>query len=86
MVKRRDKEGSGYLKHACRFFLNLLMSILLYLKWITNKDLLYMERCLMLCGSLDGGRLRRKNSCMAESLCCLPGTITTLSIDYVRMC
>ena len=27
---------------------------LLYLKWITNKDLLHMELCGMLCGSLDG--------------------------------
>ena len=34
------------------------MYILLYLEWITNKDLLYsawnMELCSMLCGSLDG--------------------------------
>ena len=33
------------------------MYTLLYLKWITNKDLLYSTwncLCLMLCGSLDG--------------------------------
>ena len=31
------------------------MYTLLYLKWITNKDLLHVEICSMLCVSLDGG-------------------------------
>ena len=30
------------------------MYTLLYLKWITNKDPLYIELYSMLCGSLDG--------------------------------
>ena len=60
------------------------MYTLLYLKWITNKDLL-LEFCSMLCGSLDGrgvwGRMDRC-ICMAESLCCPPETIIRLLIDY----
>ena len=60
---------------------------LLYLKWITNKDLLYkhMELCSMLCGSLDGRRVWRRMGicrCMAKSLCCPPETITTLLISH----
>ena len=54
------------------------MYTLLYLKWITNKDLLFntwnsvqWER-----------RLGRMDTCMAESLCCLPETIITLLIGY----
>ena len=50
------------------------MYTLLYLKWIANKD------CSMLCGSLDGrGVWGRMATCiyMAESLPCLPETITT---------
>ena len=43
------------------------------LKWITNKNILYMELCSMLCGSLDGrgvwGRMDPR-ICKAESLCC----------------
>ena len=44
-----------------------------------------MELCSVLCGSLDGrGDLERMDTCiwMAESLCCPPGTITTLLIKY----
>ena len=54
------------------------MYTLLYLKWITNKDLLFntwtsvqWER-----------RLGRMDTCMAESLLCSPETITTLLIKY----
>ena len=67
------------------------MYTLLYLKWITNKDLLtvdHRELCSMLGGSLDGKGVWGENgSCirMAESLCCLPETITTLLISYVRV-
>ena len=34
------------------------MYTLLYLKWITNKDLLYSTgNCSILCGTLDGRRI-----------------------------
>ena len=37
----------------------------------------------MLCGSLDGrGIWGRMDTCMAESLCCPPETVTTLLISY----
>jgi len=59
---------------------HLLMSTLLYLKRITNKDLLlHMELCLMICGSLDG---REGLGRTAESLCCSSETITTLLISH----
>ena len=51
---------------------------LLYLRWITNKNLL-------LCSNLDGkgvwGRMDT-GICVAESLHCSPETITTLLIGY----
>ena len=54
----------------------------LYLKWITSKDLLYSTgnsaRCYMAAwmgGEFVGEWIRV--SCMAESLCCLAETITT---------
>ena len=53
------------------------MYVLLYLKWITNKDLLYStgNSAQMVCGSLDGkgvwGRMDTR-ICMAESLNCSP--------------
>ena len=57
---------------------------LLYLQWITHKDLLQL--CSMLCGSLDGkGVWGRTDTCiciLAESLCFSPETITTLLINY----
>ena len=60
---------------------------LLYLKWITNKDLRYSYRelCSMLCSNMDErGIWGRMNTCMsvAESLHCSPETITTLLIVY----
>ena len=58
------------------------MYSLLYLKWITNKDLLFSTgNCSMLCGSLDGRGVWGRVDiciCMAESLHCSPGTITAL--------
>ena len=49
----------------------------LYLKWKTNKDLLYSTGSSMLCGSLDGkgvwGRMDT-SVCVAQSLCCPPET------------
>ena len=62
------------------------MCTLLYLKWITNKDLCIAQGVLsMLCGSLDGrevwGRMG-KCVCVPESLCYSLKTITTLLNDY----
>ena len=62
------------------------MYILLYLKWITNKDLLYSAwNSAQFCSSLDRwGVWGRMDSCMCmdEFLCCPPETITTLLIGY----
>ena len=45
----------------------------------------HRELCSVLCGSLDGrgawGRLDTC-ACVAEPLCCLPGTITALVISH----
>ena len=59
------------------------MYILLYLKWVTNKDL--RKLCSILCGSLDGrgvwGRMDTR-ICIAELPCCSHKISTTLLIDY----
>ena len=50
-----------------------------------RKNVLCRELCLVLCGSLDGKGVWGKMDkciCMAESVCCPPQTITTLSTDY----
>ena len=63
------------------------MYALLYLKWITNKDLLYSAWNSAQCyvtpwmGGEFGGR-KDICICMAESLCYSPDTITVL-IGYV---
>ena len=61
----------------------------LYLKWITNKGLLYStDNCSMLCGCLDGSRVWGRMDtciCMAESLHCSPETLTTLLIGYLLL-
>ena len=60
------------------------MHILLYLKWITNKDLLYstwnsaQSYVAAWMGGEFGGEWTCVCVCMAESLCCSPGTIITL--------
>ena len=64
-----------------------VMYTLLCLEWITKRNLLWqhMELCSVLCVSLDGrGVWGRMDTCicMAESLHCLPETITTLLIGY----
>ena len=63
------------------------MDRVLYLKWITSKDLLYSAwnsaRCY--CGSLEGRRVWRRMDmciCMAESLHCSPEIIMILLISY----
>ena len=61
---------------------------LLYLKWITNKDLLYSTGNSAQCyvaawmGVEFGGEWIHVYVCMAESLCCPSETITTLLISY----
>ena len=69
---------------------SLDMYTLLYLKWITNKDLLYStwNSAQLLCGRLDvrgvWGRMdTHVYIYMAESLCCLPETVQTLLIGYM---
>ena len=62
------------------------MDTLLYLKWISNKDLLYSTGgCSRFCGSLDERGVWRMDTCvcMGGCLCCSPEPITTLLIDYV---
>ena len=58
------------------------MYTLLYLKRITNKDLLYSTGNSAQCSEAAwmGGELGENGHmlCMAESLCCPPETITTL--------
>ena len=62
------------------------MYTLLYLKWITDKDLLYSTgNCSMLCVSLEGRKVWGRMDtciCLADSLCCPPEGITTLLIGY----
>ena len=58
----------------------------LYLKWITNKDLLYSKGSLLnvMWQPAGEGVLGRMDTCvcLAESLLCSPETITTLLIAY----
>jgi len=82
IVTREEGWGEGIVREF-----GIDMYTLLYLKWITNKDLLFSSRelCSMSCGNLDRkGTWGRMDTCMcmAESLCCLPETITTLLISY----
>ena len=62
------------------------MYTLLYLKWITNKDLWYSTWNSAQCygPAWLGGVLGEMDTClcMAESLCCPPETTTTLLINY----
>ena len=63
------------------------MDTVLYLKWVTNKDLLYSTWNSYQCsvavwmGTGVGGRMDTC-LCMTESLHCSPETITTLLICY----
>ena len=54
------------------------MYTLLYLKWITDKDLLFNTWNSVQCERSLG----RMDTCMAKSLLCSPETITTLLIKY----
>ena len=61
--------------------------ILLYLKRITNKDLLtlqHRELCSIICNNLDGKRILKRIHmciCIIRSLCYIPKTIITLLIN-----
>ena len=56
---------------------------LLYLKWITNKDLEYSTwNAFQHAAAWMGGEFGGECICTAESLCCSPETITTLLISY----
>ena len=59
---------------------------LLYLKWITNKDLLYntwnSAQCYVPTWMGVGLGEMDTSICMAESLCCSIETTTTLLISY----
>ena len=64
-----------------------VMYVLLYLKWITHKNLLYIVRGTLLNVMCHPGWekvLGRRDicKCTAESLHCSPETITTLLIGY----
>ena len=63
-----------------------VMYTVLYLKWITNKDLLYRPwnsaQCYAVAWMGEGvGRRMDTCICITESLCCSPKTPTTLLID-----
>ena len=84
-------EGGGIWEEGIVRQFEMVMDTLLYLKWITNKDLTveHKELCSGLCGSLDGrgvwGRMETC-ICMAESLPCSPETITTLFVNWLFCC
>ena len=64
-----------------------VISTLLYLKWITNRDLLYSTwnsvQCYVPAWMGDGFEGRMDVCiCVAESLCCSPETTTILLIDF----
>ena len=64
-----------------------VMYTLLYLKWITNRKLLYSTwnsaQCYVPAWSGEGFEGRMDMCiCVAESLCCSPETTTILSTGY----
>ena len=65
--------------------LGMVMCTLLYLKGMTNKDLLYSTWNSVQCGSLDGRRVWGRMDtciCVVEPLSFSPETIITLLIGY----
>ena len=81
LVARGEEEGEGIVRE---FWMDIYT--LLYLKWITNKVLLYNIGNSVQCyvAAWMGGVWWRMDTCicMAESLCYPPETITTLLIGY----
>ena len=65
------------------------MYTLLYLKWMTNKDLLWIARGTLLKvvwqPGWEGRAWGRMDTCtcVAESLLCSPKTITTLFVNWL---
>ena len=80
-----DSQGEGWREGRVRKF-GMDMYTLLYLKWITSKDLLLdRELFFMFCGSLDGRGVQGRMDtciCLAESLCWAPENITALLMSY----
>ena len=81
---RKDGVPEGIVKEF-----GMDMYTLLYLKWITNKGLLYSTcNCSVLCGSLDGRTVwGRMDSCICISAFAvhLPETVTMLLIGYTSI-
>ena len=82
IVTREEGWGEGIVREF-----GIDMYTLLYLKWITNKDLLYGTRNSAQCylAAWRGGEFpeNRTHEYMTESLCNPPQTITTLLICYI---
>ena len=82
MVTRRDGCGEGIVR---KFGMDTYT--LLYLKWITNKDLLYSTGNSAQCyvavwmGGEFSGRMNMC-ICLAESLCCERKIVMALSVGY----
>jgi len=60
---------------------------LLYIKQITNKDLLYSEGNSIFCNDPHGKRILKRVDiwlCIAESLCCTPHTNNTVNQLYFK--
>ena len=75
--------GEGWGERILREF-EMNMYTLLYLKWITNKDLLYSPGSSVQCYVDGRGVWGRMDMCIckAESLFCPHETTTTLFIGY----
>ena len=81
MTAKEEEWGEGIVREF-----GIDMYTLLYLKWITNKDLLYSTwNSAQCCVSLDGKEAwGRMDTCihMTQSLYCSPETMTMLLISY----
>ena len=76
--------GEGWREEIVREF-GMNMYTLLYLKWITNKDLLYStgNSVQFYVAAWMGGERMDTCICMAESFCCAPEPITTLFVNQL---
>ena len=59
------------------------MYTLLFLKWITNKDLLYSTGNSAQCGPLNGRGVLERIYTYTESFCYPTEAITTLLVGYI---
>ena len=87
MIKTQLKDGEG-IHTYCYIYIHTGMYryILLYLKWLTNKGLLYSTRnpaqCYVAAWGWEGSLGENGNTYVyAESLCCSPKTIPTLLVN-----